>query len=182
MDVVFPTSHLCWCPLLFTAVLPGDSLVASTAVFALGPCAIPPGSMQTKLSCTAFQCWQVERPSEPPLTQEDACGLCRLTQIMSQESELISRECSRKNSWSTWHFIICVFLLAGSSVSSRVIIMQEYARQNSKKGSCVAVISNFLLCSKFVKLLILLYEPGYLSKANIHYLCQEQGFAFSFPD
>lgn len=122
------------------------------------------------------------RPSEPPLTQEDACGLCRLTQIMSQASELISRECSRKNSWSTWHFIIWMFLLAGSSVSSRVIIMQEYARQNSKKGSCVAVISNFLLCSKFVTLLILLYEPGYLSKANIHCLCQKHEFAFSFPD
>ena len=177
----FLPSHLCWCPLLFTAVLPGDSLVASTAIFALGLYAIQPGSMQTKLSCTAFQCWQVERPSEAPLTQEDACGLCRLTQIMSQASEL-SRECSRTNSWSTWHFIIWMFLLAGSSVSSRVIIMQEYARQNSKKGSCVAVMSNFLLCSKFVTLLILLYEPGYLSKANIHCLCQKREFAFSFPD
>lgn len=32
----FLPSHLCWCPSLFTAVLPGDCLVASTAIFALG--------------------------------------------------------------------------------------------------------------------------------------------------
>lgn len=117
----FLPSHLCWCPSLFTAVLPGDCLVASTAIFALERCALQPRSMQTKLSCTAFQCWQVERPSKPPLIQEDATGLRKLTQIMSQASEFINKECSRKNSWSTWHFIIWTFLLAGSSVSSRVM-------------------------------------------------------------
>lgn len=77
----FLPSHLCWCPLLFTAVLPEDYLVASTAIFALGSYALRPRSMQTRFSCTAFQCWHVERPSKPPLTQEDATGLCKLTQI-----------------------------------------------------------------------------------------------------
>ena len=62
-------------------------------------------------------------------------GRHRLVQAnpdQSQASELINKECSSKNSWSTWHFIIWTFLLAGSSGSSRVIIMQEYTRQNSK--------------------------------------------------
>lgn len=32
---------------------------------------------------------------------------------------------------------------------------------------CIAVVSDFLLCSQFVKLLILSYEQGYLNKASI---------------
>lgn len=63
---------------------------------------------------------------------------------------------------------------------------------------CIAVTSEFLLCSQFVKLLILPYEPGYLNKAkysivfarsksllslslvNDHYLIDMMSFFFFF--
>lgn len=101
----------------------GGCSVASTVLFALGPCAfVPAWEVCRPSGRTAFQCWQEGRPSELPWTLEDSIGLCTLTQIVSQAPELIN-----KWSWGSRVHLAFYYLDISFSWQSSVsrLIMQE---------------------------------------------------------
>lgn len=122
MDVVFPTQS----PLLVSFAVYSSAARRLFGGFHSHLCPWKLCSPATKYADQVFMhCFPVLACRETLQATLNSGGRHRLMQAnpdQSQASELINKECSSKNSWSTWHFIIWTFLLAGSSGSSKVIV------------------------------------------------------------
>lgn len=115
-----------------------------------------------------FSCWQLEETLRAVLNLgEDATGLCALTQVMRHLNVSTQSARGKRNGLPAFYYLEISFNRQFSFSSS----VRMYGAKFKEKQIvfCIAVVSDFLLCSQFVKLLILSYEQGYLNKASIGY-------------